>query len=313
MPSSVKSYQLGLGAVATSTESTDDTGQTTRKFLDAGQNPPGGVRVHYWLADEPEGEITLSFLDKDGGEIKTFTSAKPDKDADDGPAEPRLTKSSGLNRFDWNTRYADAHKVSGDKTTAGALIGPKAPPGSYSVGLTVGDQAQTEQFDLVKDPRVAASQEDLDAQFAMLLTLRDKLSETHDNINRLRSVKHQVTEWSKRAAGGTAAESIASAAETLNKKLSDIEAILIQTEYKGARDRLTLPVRLNGKLAGLIPVVAVGDYAPPAQTRDVFQVYSERLDAQFQALEKVIDEDMAQFDNLVHELEVPAIVPRASE
>jgi len=74
-----------------------------------------------------------------------------------------------------------------------------------------------------------------------------------------------------------------------------------------------LPVRLNGKLAGLIPVVAVGDYAPPAQTRDVFQVYSERLDAQFQALEKVIDEDMAQFDNLVHELEVPAIVPRASE
>jgi hypothetical protein len=76
---------------------------------------------------------------------------------------------------------------------------------------------------------------------------------------------------------------------------------------------LTLPVTLNGKLAGLIPVVAVGDFAPPQQTYDVFRVFGERLDAQFQALEQVIDEDVAQFDTLVHELEVPAIVPRTAE
>tara|TARA_B100000315_G_scaffold250064_1_gene282292 strand:- start:13922 stop:17113 length:3192 start_codon:yes stop_codon:yes gene_type:complete len=312
-PSTYKNYQLGLGAVATYTESSDVTGQTVRKLLDSGQNPPGGVRIHYWLAEQPDGDITLSFLDKDGAEIKAFTSAEPESESDDGPPEAHLTKTAGLNRFDWNIRYADAHKVPGDKTTTGALTGPKAPPGTYSVRLTVGDQSQTEEFELVKHPLVEATQEDLDAQFDMLMTLRDKLSETHDNVNRLRSVRDQVTEWSKRAAGATTSDTVSQSAEALNKKLSDIEAVLIQTDYKGARDRLTLPVTLNGKLAGLIPVVAVGDFAPPQQTYEVFRVFGERLDAQFQALEQVIDEDVAQFDTLVHELEVPAIVPRTAE
>ncbi|HAL48016.1 MAG TPA: glycosyl hydrolase, partial [Dehalococcoidia bacterium] len=136
-PSTYKNYQLGLGAVATYTESSDVTGQTVRKLLDSGQNPPGGVRIHYWLAEQPDGDITLSFLDKDGAEIKAFTSAEPESESDDGPPEAHLTKTAGLNRFDWNIRYADAHKVPGDKTTTGALTGPKAPPGTYSVRLTV--------------------------------------------------------------------------------------------------------------------------------------------------------------------------------
>ena len=45
-----------------------------------------------------------------------------------------------------------------------------AAPGTYQVRLTVGEQSQTVSFDLVKDPRVDATQEDFDAQFELAST-----------------------------------------------------------------------------------------------------------------------------------------------
>ena len=172
-------------------------------------------------------------------------------------------------------------------------------------GLTVGDESQTQNFDLVKNPNVEATQEDFDAQFAMLLQLRDKVSETHDNINRLRSARTQVAEWAKRAEDSAAQEAVSASADALKQQFTDIESELIQTEYRGARDRLTLPVKLNAKLLGLVPVVAAADFRPPQQTY-------EELDAQFQALQSVIDNELSEFENLLAELQIPTIVPRTT-
>ena len=154
---------------------------------------------------------------------------------------------------------------------------------------------------MVKDPRVDATQEDFDAQFALLLQIRDKLSETHDNINKIRSARSQVSEWAMRAEGTAAREAVSDAADGLKAKLDDIESVLIQTEYKGARDRLHLPIRLNAKLAGLLPVVAAGDYRPPQQAYAVLDHFGELLDTQFDALQNVLDEDLDEFQNLLAE------------
>ena len=146
------------------------------------------MRVWYWLSETPEEEVTLTFLDAGGEEIRSYTSAeKKSDDNDDGPSEPRVPAEAGMNRFDWGMRYPGASTVPGDKTTEGVGRGPMAPPGTYQVRLTVGEQSQTVSFDLVKDPRVDATQEDFDAQFALAIQVRDKITETHDNINRLRS------------------------------------------------------------------------------------------------------------------------------
>ena len=53
-------------------------------------------------------------------------------------------------------------------------------------------------FELRQDPRHTATPEDLAAQFALLLHIRDKLSVTHDAINQMRSVRQQVEEWLRR-------------------------------------------------------------------------------------------------------------------
>ena len=85
---------------------------------------------------------------------------------------------------------------------------------------------------------------------------------------------------------------------------------MIQVDFKGARDRLNLPAKLNNKLAELSSVVAAADFAPPNQVYDVFDDLVSRIDPQLQQLEKTIDEGVTQFTTLVHELGIPAIVPR---
>ena len=52
------------------------TGENTEKALDAGENPPSGVIVHYWLKEPASGDVTLTFLDAYGYEIRTFTSRR---------------------------------------------------------------------------------------------------------------------------------------------------------------------------------------------------------------------------------------------
>ena len=54
-------------------------------------------------------------------------------------------------------------------------------------------------------------------------------------------------------------------------------------------------------------MVVNADFAPTQQTYQVFDYLSADIDQQLGALQKVIDEDVAQFANLVRDLDIPAI------
>lgn len=305
-----KGYQRGVGGYVAYTETKGEYGEALLNVLDGGSNPPDGVIVTYYLRDQPQEAITLSFLDAQDHLIKAFSSQNASHGTAGKGTEQRVPAAAGMNRFVWSMRYPEARQVPGDKLLEDKGVGPLAPPGTYQVRLEVNGSAQTHTFQLRQDPRVAASQADFAAQFALLLQIRDKLSETHDTVNALRSIRTQVDEWVQRAAGHAAADRVAQAAEQLQSRLTAIEDVLIQVNYRGARDRLDLPSKLNAKLAELTSVVAAADFAPPQQAYDVFHVLSGQIDAQLQNFETLVAQDVAAFDHLVRELGIPAIVPR---
>ena len=74
----------------------------------------------------------------------------------------------------------------------GFIKGPHAAPGTYQVRLTVGDETLTERFEIVKEAGVPASDADLQQQFDLLMTIRDKISATHKAINQMRDVRAQL-------------------------------------------------------------------------------------------------------------------------
>jgi hypothetical protein len=181
------------------------------------------------------------------------------------------------------------------------------PPGTYQVRLSVEGQATTQQFDILKNPRAQATQADLEEQFELLIQMRDKVSEAADAVNRILSLKGQVTEWVGRAASDTAKDVISAAGETLSGKLGAIEDNLIQQRAIEGHDRISSPAKLMQKIREVGFVPSSADYRPTKQSRLVFSDVSARLDIQFEALQEVIDNDLPRFIDVVHELELPEI------
>ena len=233
-----KNYQMGLGAPATFYVEKSSDGEGTRRFLDAGEGPPQGVIVYYLLGDTPADPVELTFLDANGAEIKTFTpkpeeadDAEDDETSSDAKEDRYIPAEPGLNRFVWDMRYPDSQAVMEAQNGKQETLpdkpknGPLASPETYQVQLKVGEQTQTQTFELCKDPRVTASQADFNAQFELWSQIRDKLSETNEVINRLRRMQRQVNEWKDRvdAREDTNTEAIREAAEALQGKLKAIE------------------------------------------------------------------------------------------
>ncbi len=255
------------------------------------------------------GGVSLAFLDAPGAVIRTFRprpGAPPAPPADGGAApgseatataseagpreERAITARPGLNRFVWDLRYPGAEKVPGDVTTERAVTGPLAPPGTYQARLTVGDQSWTRSFEIRKDPRVTATQADLDAQFALWIRVRDSLSQAHAGDRPAPpdpAPGERVEPAARRSAspgrdgGETPApderlEAVSRAAGALTAKLSAIEAELIQTEARNSMDSLRLPARLNLRLASLVAVLSSADAAPTRQAGQVYEDLAEK-------------------------------------
>jgi hypothetical protein len=319
------------------------TGEKQEQMLDAGQNPPGGVIVHYWLREAPAGDVVLAFLDAEGREIRAFTSRPgatsaaggagegsapsatgttgetatgpggggaepgPARDASaPGEDEPRPTRNVGANRFVWNLRGPDATKLPDNKGRGGtvdALAGPRVPPGTYQVRLTVGGRTLTQRFEVLRDPRVAATDADLREQFAWAARAHQLLTRLHDAVLALRDVRAQATAWAERVA----ARPVKDAAAALGRTLTAIEEELIQVRSEDPR---MFPAKLNTRIATLVPLIEYADAAPTAALRELTENLELRAGMELARLDRCLAEDVAAFNALCREQGVAAIVPR---
>ena len=279
------------------------SGERERRMLDAGANPTGGVVVHYWIDGDTDDEVTLTFLDSAGEAIRTFSSSTKE-----GSKEPVAPKAAGMNRFVWDTRHPGATSVEGEGAPKEPSVGPVAPPGRYQVALSVAGGSQTQAFDLLADPRTPATREELQAQFDLLIRVRDKVSATHEAVNRCRRIRGQVDEWVSRAAAKPgAAAMLEPVAGKVRDKLAAVEAALFDPETTDGLGRLSRPVRLGVRTSAVGDIASFADYCPTKQTYEVFDMVAAGVDEQLEALAAIEDGDVAEFAGLVQELEIPAI------
>ena len=98
-----KQYAVGLGIPGTLYVAQKPDGGFERRMLDAGANPRAGVVLHYHFQEQPEGEVTLSFQDADGAEIRGFSSVSRSRRRPTArssrPRIPWCRPRAGMNRF----------------------------------------------------------------------------------------------------------------------------------------------------------------------------------------------------------------------
>ena len=186
------------GMIAAFEDRKGPDGQTRRSYFNAGQNAPSGVLIEYYLKQPPSGEATLTILDAKGQEIQKFSSQA--KGGRSLPFQP------GTNRFAWDMRYPNAREAASDVELAGFEASrpspPVAAPGRYTVRLVAGGQTYEQPFEIRKNPRVAASEADLQAQFELVVKIRDRVSQVSDALTKLREVRRQLDALDKAAAEG---------------------------------------------------------------------------------------------------------------
>src|SRR5262249_51477360 len=155
----------------------------------AGQNPPDGALLHYFLK-APAAALALEVLAPDGTVVRRYQSGDPPEPPVEGRNIPdywirppqALSAEAGLHRFVWDLHHAAPVAASFSYPIAATFRntpreprGPWALPGRYTVRLQVDGQELTQPLEIVMDPRVATSAADLAAQHGLAVRLADAM------------------------------------------------------------------------------------------------------------------------------------------
>ncbi len=272
--------------------------------LTRGRNPTSGVTIRFWLRDKPADDTAakLEILGPDGKPAQVY-SRKPDK----SQREEALKLDAGLNSIHWDLRYPNAETFDGLVLWGGGTQGPTAPPGTYTARLTLGDQTLESKFEIAKDPRLTATDDDYRQQFDFLISIRDKLTEIHRGIKQIRDVRTQITAINSRLAGDDAKKPLIEAGQKLIEAMAKIEKTLYQTESKSSEDPLNFPIRLNNRLSYLTNIAASADARPTDQAVKLRDQLVAEIDGQLAELHKLVDGDLRSLNEQIRSAGVPPI------
>lgn len=282
---------------------------------EAGENPPWGTTIFYYLREKPQKPVYLDFLDENGNLICSFSSQPPASEEKDEKekrlfrASPVVSAEKGLNRFVWDMRVLPARAVPGAVIWAGTLAGPVVPPGIYQVRMRVGEEALTQKWEWKIDPRIDSSVGELKEQFDLLVQIRDKLDEVNRAIIKLRSLRKQLEDFilklqtkseESRELTSELKGHISMATRILND-LKEVEEVLIQSKSQAPQDPLNYPIRLDNRLAALASVVAGVDSRPTDQSYELFQELKAEAERELARLERILKEQVGAFNQKIRE------------
>jgi len=274
----------------------------------AGANHPGGVMVHSYFQEKPADsvEVKISFHEADGELIKEFSTQAREKDQ-------KLEIEEHGNRFVWDMEYPGAKEFEGMILWWGSTDGPQAAPGNYKVKMTVGDEEQIRDFEILQDPRSEVSLAEIQEKFDFMMEVRDKVTEGHQAIVDIRKIRQQLNHYKGLWEGKESMQELIDKADEIDEKISRIENELYQTKNQSRQDPLNFPIKLTNKLAHLNSLTGMGDYPPTQQAYRVKEEISQQIDQQLSQFREIRNSDLPEFNQMVKEKAVDAIVLEEDE
>ena len=274
------------------------------------ENPPNGAVVFYNFAEAPEREVVLEILDSGGQLIRSFSSADE---------EDSLPASTGMNRFVWDLLHPGAEIILGGRFD-GYTGGPRALPGSYEVRLSAGDWKQSRTLELRMDPRSTATMAELQEQFDFLVTLRDRITETHEAVSAIHSVRRQMADtraWveqarpqepSQQAPWEEFVRQLGEAGDSINAKLVALEDELRQHRSKVFQDTANFPPLIDDQIAYVASQTIAADARPTDQAYQRFSDLDTELAGHLDVLQELLEGDVELFNQLVEDHGLGAII-----
>ncbi|MFN8669475.1 MAG: hypothetical protein U0164_19970 [Gemmatimonadaceae bacterium] len=198
--------------------------------LPAGENPPPGGLIDYYLPRDASGEVKLEILDTKGKVVRSYSSTEPVFDPDPGkdmaaydkvcqknptaaycglplywPAPQYIISTkAGMHRFSWDLRFDPVSPQdlvpAGDEEATGAVPGrtypnynvPWVPAGKYTVRLTVEGKSSTQPIEVKLDPRVKIAPSALAQLNALSVEMYEGAVAAHAAFNEAKALAAKV-------------------------------------------------------------------------------------------------------------------------
>jgi photosystem II stability/assembly factor-like uncharacterized protein len=309
----------------------------------AGKNPPYGADINFYLKDKPgeKDTVKLTFRDAAGKTVREIEchgpkgegeAKKPSEENEEEPDPdvPPCEVKAGINRVWWDLRT--------DKTTQIRLrtaplyapdvpLGPEGwrkppavsrlavlvPPGTYTVTLSAGDQKFTQKFNVIKDPHSSGSESDIQTQIQFQRGLWDEMNALAAATNQIESLRVQIAAFQKELGKDDSAKAVRKAADELADKLTAVEGSILQMKLTGrGQDDCRWTPMLLQKVGYLFAQVdSTADFPPTTQQAAVADLLKQEGSKARQDLKQIVEKDLAAFNAMLRERNVPNILPHA--
>jgi hypothetical protein len=261
----------------------------------AGNNPPDGATIYYFLKSAPAGDIKLSIYDAQNRLVREYTDVAPtfDKTPANVPEywfapSTALSKKAGLNRFTWDLRYPAlkamrysyygntldyieytlADHAIPDEFPRELLQGPFVVPGQYSVVLTANGQTYRQPLTVTLDPRVQAPQSDLVKQLDAETSIADQMAASYNGDAQVQALREAIADRLKSLAADATKKDAVDALKALDDQAKDVS--------DGKAEELGLGP-LNRELGRLAFMIESGDARPAALLEAGVEQYCQEL------------------------------------
>ena len=300
----------------------------------AGQNPPDGAMIDYWLKGAPSGAVTLEIVDASSGKVvRRFSSAdKPE------PVNPKqfnvpmywvrpartLSAGAGMHRFVWDLTYPAPDVLTRDYPMSAIFrdtplypLGATVLPGQYTVILTVNAKPYAQPLNIRMDPRVKTAPDDLRRQFELDRKIAEALHRDYEAVQRVRSLRFQLKALTAKilTTGSTEKHRVSRGLDVIQKTAAalDAKAAAIEGEEGDYRTSyLSTPegrslARLNGGLNAFVTALDTADAAPTTQQVAMFGELDKALEEQLSAWGQLKSKDIPALNEQLKKAGLPPI------
>ena len=278
----------------------------------------GRALLNFSLNAEPREPVQLQITDSSGAVVRELRVASP---------------VVGLNRVPWDLRY-DPPRLIAMRTTPPenphiweeprfrgqdtrpvthwglepAQVGPIVAPGRFTVKLTVDGRTLTQPLEVLKDPKIQASQADLDLSVKLQLRLRDNISAAADMVNTIEVMRKQLEDISKAYRGDNSKAALLKQVAEMDKKLLDVESKLLEPAQMTSDDKYFQQayrvymnlIWLNGEVGpGAGDVAGGADFAPTDTSIGLVETIEKDLNAARTEYKALLERDVPAFNRAV--------------
>jgi photosystem II stability/assembly factor-like uncharacterized protein len=297
----------------------------------AGQNPPDGAMIDYWLKTDASAPVTLEIVDASSRKVvRHFSSGdKPEMvKAQDFNVPmywvrpPRvLSTGAGMHRFIWDLTYPAPDVLTRDypifaiyHDTPLYPAGASVLPGQYKVVLSVGGKSYTQTLEVKMDPRVKASADDLRRHFELDQKIAEALHADYAALQQVRSLRTQLTALTSKISttGSTEKHGGNLSPEAIKKIATELSAKAAALEGEEGARYLSTPegrslARLNGGLNALVSALDTADAAPTTQQVAIFGEFDKALEEQLSAWSQLKLKDIPDLNQQLKKAGLPLI------